>query len=195
MLTRAPALLVAVGLTFGVCVSLAACGQADPVDGTEAFTNAERAPSEPPTVSIEGKRIAPSYYEWVVNGENITFKASEDQDDAELTHMSPPSGETLSVALSSAVRPADFRIVFFDDVDDNGVPAADSGVEVDCLGGDVCNLRRERGDLIADVQVTVDPKVMVVHLLYASVTGSEEDTTVDHLVGSWGVRFAGKEET
>jgi hypothetical protein len=183
-----------VGLTFGVCVSLAACGQADFRNGADVFTTAERAPSEPPTVSIEGNRIAPSYYEWVIDGENITFKASEDQDDAELTHLSRPSRETLSVVLSTAVRPADFRVVFFEDVDENGVPTAASGVEIDCLEDDACSLQTENGELTADVQLTLDPKVMVVHLLYADVVDSDDETKVDHLVGSWGVRFDDREE-
>lgn len=191
---RARTLLVAVGLTFGVCVSLAACGQADSQVDAQVFTKVERAPSEPPTVSVEGSEIAPSYYEWIVDGESVTFKAAEDQDDAPLTDAPPPAGETLSVVLGSAVRPGDFRVVFFEDVDENGVPTAGAGVEVNCLEDDACSLRREDGEISATVQLTSAPRIAVVHLLYADVFGPDDDVKVDHFVGSWGVRFDDKEK-
>lgn len=190
-------ILAVAGFALGTCASLAACGEAssERENQESAFVRTEAAPPTPPVVTVDGVEIDPSHYEWVIDGEAVQFKAAENESDAPLTEVRAPEGDTVSVELNSPVRPSDFTVVFFDEVDEAGVPTTTAGREIDCLRDAACTVSARNGTLAATVEQVGSPVIMVVHLLYADVVDDADSTAVNHQVGSWGVRFQREKET
>lgn len=169
---------------------LAACGAptVNPTpDPSDALTALVAPPADPPTVSIQGQELQPLYYDWMVDGEQVVFKQTENQDDIELARV-PNISETLEVVIGSDVPPADLIMVTFDEVDANGVPINSDGLQTDCLhDDDGCHLAYQPGSLTVTLEVDASAKVAVLQLLYAG-RNPDGDGMV-HLNGSWGARL------
>ncbi|WP_091487872.1 hypothetical protein [Microbacterium pygmaeum] len=138
-------------------------------------------------VSIQGEELPPLYYDWVIDGEPVIFKQSENQDDIRLTQVPHPS-KTLEVVIGSGVPPADLVIATFEHVDANGVPTDSGGMQTDCLREvDRCDLIYGPDSLTVTLEAAESAQVVVLQLLYAA--RNPDGDGMIHMNASWGVRL------
>lgn len=173
---------------------LSAC--TDPIGvqrDVQAFAETVPPPEIPPRITLQNMAIEPGYFEWVIDGEAVTYRSAENQDDAELIEVPWQVGEILVVEIASPVVPADFVVVIFDELDDAGVPVDSLGTQIDCNRDRVrCRVEPTGDELFATLTIPNDSTIAVIHLSY--VLSSEDEIGVTLLSGSWGARLTSRDD-
>lgn len=158
----------------------------------QAFVETVPPPGIPPRITLQSMAIEPGYFEWVIDGEAVTYRSAENQDDAELTEVPWQAGEFLIVEIASPVLPADFVVVIFDELDDAGVPVDSLGTQIDCNRDRVrCWVEPTGDELFAALTIPNGSTIAVIHLSY--VLSREDERGVTLLNGSWGARLTSRD--
>lgn len=176
-------------LTLTACGSPATEPHASPTpsESSDSFRRLDPPPEQPPHVSVQGTVVAPSYFEWLDGGKPTTYKSSPDEDDSSLPSIRHAAGTDISLTIDASTRPADFVVVMYDKVGEDGVPRVDDGDQVDCLKDhDRCSFAQASDKVTATITTNDSPAIIVVHLAYLSKSPSGDK--FEHLTGSWGVR-------
>lgn len=170
-----------------VLVILSACAGGPEVGDVkpQSLTGSQGTPAEPPKVSIERQVIAPTYFEWEINGKPVRFKSAPEQNEVEPTEISLRDAERIRISVGSTTLPTDFSVVVFDTVDSHGVPQSSEGHITDCLRETTCDISETPDGLEANVELPPGALVVVVHLMYVDIRGTGDQTEVVYFTGSW----------